>query len=539
MQKLLFLTVFVVYSLWSNLPQPDISVQIPMRDGTELPTDIYLPQNYEERKAPCILVRSAAGRQALPALSALPLRDAGYVVAIQDTRSKVDCEGKTMPCIDDGWGVKQDGYDTVQWLAESPYSNGSIGSYGTSALGIVQLMMAPSQPPGLKAQYIQFACANVFDYAAYPGGQFHKHQIESWFYYYANHPSVIETVKKERSYSPFWSKMNALPRSDKVTVPAVFIAGWYDTFLQGTIDAFLKRQHEGGPGAKGKQKLIIGPWSHFWPAEKKLAEYPVPENGYAPPYDLSPVKWFNYTLKGESSEIAEAPPVQYYVMGPFNEPSKGNVWKSADNWPPKASFKKWYLSASKTLSNTPSLDSRFTYEYDPNNSIPTLGGRNLFIESGPKDQRPIESRSDIIVFASDPLPDDLEVTGSLKADLFFTTDAQDTDIIVRLTDIYPDGRSLLISDNAYRLGFHTKTPNQVEPHRVRIDLHSISMIFAKGHRIGLSVSSSNYPRFEKNLNIAYNEKGEPLSEPKVAKNTLYVGQDHPSCLILPVVEENP
>lgn len=536
MQKLLFLTVFVVYSLWSQLPQPDVSVKIPMRDGAELPTDIYLPQNYEERKAPCILVRSAAGRQALPALSALHLKEAGYVVAIQDTRSKTDPEGKTMPCLDDGWGLKQDGYDTVQWLANSPYSNGSIGTYGTSALGIVQLMMAPAQPPGLKSQYIQFACANVFDYAACPGGQFHKHQIESWFYYYANHPSVIGTVKKERTYSPFWSKMNALPRSDKVNVPAVFIAGWYDTFLQGTIDAFLKRQHEGGPGAKGKQKLIIGPWSHFWPAEKKLADYPVPEQGYAPPYDLSPVKWFDYTLKGESGDLFDYPAVQYFVMGPFDEPSKGNVWKSADNWPPKAIHKKWYLNSEKGLSSELGEEKAFSYLYDPNNPIPTLGGRNLFIESGPKDQRPIESRADLVLFTSAPLEEDLEITGRVKADLYFSTDADDTDIIVRLTDVYPDGRSLLVSDNAYRLGFHKKTPNQLEPHRVQIDLHSISMVFAKGHKIGLSVSSSNYPRFEKNLNVPLNENGEPLSEPKVAKNTLYVGKDHPSTLILPVVD---
>lgn len=536
MQKLFLLTGFVLLSLWGNLPEPDMTVRIPMRDGTELPTDIYLPQGYAAKETPCILVRSAAGRKALPALSALPLRDAGYVIAIQDTRSKIDTEGKTMPCLDDGWGCRQDGYDTVQWLADSPYSNGSIGTYGPSALGIVQLMLAPSQPPALKSQYIQFACANVFDHAAYPGGQFHKHQIESWFHYYANHPSIIETVKKERAYSPFWSKMNALPRSDKVNVPAVFIAGWYDTFLQGTIDAFLKRQHEGAPGARGQQKLIIGPWSHFWPAETRLGDYTVPEKGYAPPYDLSPAKWFAATLKGETGEIAEAPSIQYYVMGPFDAPSKGNVWKTADTWPPKAVTRRWYLTATKELASIPSQEASFTYLYDPNNPIPTLGGRNLFIESGPKDQRPIESRDDLVLFLSAPLAEDLEVTGFIKADLFFSTDADDTDVIVRLTDVYPDGRSLLVSDNAYRLGFHKKTPNQTDPHRVRIDLHSTSLVFAKGHRIGLSISSSNYPRFEKNLNVALNDEGEAAASPKIARNTIYVGEDHPSSLILPIVE---
>lgn len=542
MRKLVLLLVFVNFFVFAELPRPNLTIQIPMRDGQEITTDLYFPDptisQTNPATTPCILVRSAAGRSALPALAALPLVQAGYVVAISDTRSSMDKEGKTMPCLDDGWGEKKDGFDTVEWLSKSPYSNGKIGTFGPSALGIVQLMMAPTTPSGLKSQYIQFACGSVYHHAAFPCGQFHKHQIESWFHYYANHPTVINRVRCERKYSQFWSQMDSLPHSHLVNVPAVFIGGWFDTFSQGTIDAFLARQNYGGDGAKGRQKLIIGPWAHFWPADKKIGDFTVPEKGYAPPFEITPAKWFDYTLKGKEEGVQEAPVVQYYVMGPFDQSSsKGNVWKSSPTWPPKYKIMALNLLPDQSLSDKKTNENKtFSYVYNPENPIPTLGGRNLFLESGPKDQTPIEARDDVIVFTTAPLLEDLEVTGRVFAQLYFGTDAEDTDISVRLTDVYPDGKSYLILDNTHRLGHLREHFAANQPIPVHVDLHSTSIVFAKGHRIRLSISSSNYPRFEKNLNVKLDEEGKPTSPAKSAKNTLFVGSKYPSQLLLPIAQ---
>lgn len=516
--------------------QPHCTVMVSMRDGKKLATDIYLPSP-DARNLPALLVRSPAGRTALPALSHLSLLSEGYVIAIQDTRSASDPEGKTMPCFDD----TEDGHDTIEWLSKLEYTNGKIGSIGPSALGITQLMLAPTCAEALKAQYILFACGSVYHHAAYPQGQLHKHQIESWLSYYAKDPSHTKKLRKERHYCDFWRRLNSSDRAHQVRVPAIFIAGWYDTFLAGTIDAFLARQEKGGRGAKGQQKLVIGPWAHFWPAVKKIGDYDVPQAGLTPPFDISPKRWFAHYLKGEKNGVDKVAPVTYFVMGPFDgTPSKGNVWKTAEKWPVPASSVSFYLTADNGL-NEKKLEkenTRYTYLYDPNNPVPTLGGRNLFIESGPKDQRPIETRDDVVVFTSSPLNEDLEVTGLLRAKIFFSTEAHDTDLVLRLSDVYPDGKSLLISDNAVRLGSLKRDACCATlgvPQEVEVDLHATSMVFAKGHRIRLSITSSNYPRFEKNLNVALDEEGNPTAHAQVAKNTIWVGVKTPSRLILPVI----
>lgn len=530
MQKLIFYIVFVCFSVTAFETIPNESISIPMRDGTLLPADIYYRSDFTPKSCPCILVRSAAGKTSIPALSALPLVAEGYVVVIQDTRSKIDPEGKTMPCIDDGFGCRQDSFDTIEWLHKSPYSNGSIGTYGPSALGIVQLMMAPTQPIGLKAQYIQFACGSVYDHAAYPGGQFHKHQIESWFHYYANHPSVIDKVKKEKVYSHFWSQMNANSRAQKVKTPAVFLAGWYDTFLQGTLEAFQKRQKEGAEGAKGKQKLIIGPWAHFWPLDRNLGDYPVPKEGYAPPNDITPSKWFDHYLKGEENGINNVAAVQYFVMGPVDDSSIGHIWKTSEHWPPPYTPTSLYLTEDNSLRNQiPSQNALLSYVYNPENPCPTLGGRNLFIESGPKDQRPNESRDDTVIFTSEPFTSNTEITGPLKAEIYFETDCEDTDLMIRLSDVYPDGRSLLITDGAYRIGYRRTDNIANKIHRIFVDLASTSLMLAKGHSLRVAITSSNYPRYEKNLNV----KNENVP-PKIAHNKIHIGPNTASRLIIPV-----
>lgn len=518
---------------------PDVTVMIPMRDGTELPTDLYLPSP-QSKGLPCILLRSPAGRQAYWKDFA-KLAKEGYVVAIQETRSALDSEGKTFPFIGDGWGKLQDGYDTVEWLANSPYTNGKIGTWGASALGITQLLMAPAQPPHLNCQYILVAAGSIYHHAIFPGGQLLKHQAESWLGYYARDAGVQSYVCQRPFYNEFWKQLNCLEVSHRVKVPGIHIGGWYDTFLQGTLDSFASRQNEGGEGARGRQKLVIGPWTHFWPMSQQFGDFEIPKEGKQPPVDISPKRWFDFYLKGMSNGIDEMPPVTYFVMGPFDgTPSNGNVWRTSDKWPVPAEQTAFYLTPNFHLQKKPLAEEGFAfYRYDPSNPIPTMGGRNLFLESGPKDQKSMEDRTDILVFTTPPLTEDMEVTGPLSATLFFSSDQPDTDIVVRLCDVYPDGRSILISEGGHRVGVMSHQHGEKKEYKAntvieaKVDLWATSLVFAKGHSVRLTVSSSNYPRYEKNMNLGL--LGVNTGKFQIAKNKVYMGENHPSRLILPIV----
>lgn len=512
-------------------PLPDLTLKIPMRDGVELDADLYLPSP-DARKLPCILLRSPAGRNSPHWKRLAQLAKEGYAVVIQDTRSAKDTSGKTFPFLSDGWGKLQDGYDTVEWLAQSPYTNGKIGTWGVSALGITQLLMAPSAPPHLQCQYILFAAASLYHHGIFPGGQFLKNQSEGWLGCYAHDTGVISYVCHRPFYNEFWKQLNSLEVSHRVQVPGILFAGWYDTFLQGTLCAFNARQNEGGEKAKGKQKLVIGPWTHFWPASQHFGDFKMPQEGSNPPHDLSPKRWFDHYLKELPNGIEELPQVSYYVMGPFDgAPSKGNVWRYSKIWPIPAHQTLFYLTPDFHIQTTLPHNGELSYSHDPNNVIPTLGGRNLFLESGPKDQKSIESRKDILVFTSDKLSEDVEVTGPLSATLFLNSDQKDTDIVVRLCDVYPDGRSILISEGGSRLGV-THFQNEEKIQKITIDLVATSLVFAKDHAIRISVSGSSFPRYEKNMNIGLLDTN--TGKYQVAKNTIYMGEKYPSHITLPI-----
>lgn len=517
--------LLVLPLLAENIP-PTTTLCIPMRDGAQLQADVYLPSP-DAKGLPCILIRNPAGRKAPSWLHYANLCKLGYAVVIQDTRSASDLEGKTFPFFDDGWGDRKDGYDTVEWLAKHPLTNGKIGTLGFSACGITQLLLAPSHPPSLKCQYIGQAAGNLFKHAIFPGGKWMKDQVEGWLALYAKHPEVVQYANSQPYYNNFWSKFDTIQVASQVQAPGFFYVGWYDTFLQGTIDSFLARQNNGGKGAKGKQKLIIGPWTHFWPMVKTLGDYHVPKDGYAPPFDMSPQRWFDYYLKDAANGVDKIPPVSYYVMGPFDgSPSKGNRWKTAEQWPVPSQEKALFLSSEDKLSWQLEKDSaELTYRYDSDHPSPTIGGHNLFLESGPKDQRPIEQRDDVLVFTTEPLAEDLEVTGHLYAHLYFASDHTDTDLAVRLTDVYPDGKSLLIADGILSSRSLNESRQKQPPHEYRIDLASTSIVFGKGHRIRVSITNSNYPRFDKS------------KERCLSLNKLLFGGKYPSRLILPIIQE--
>lgn len=513
--------LFVCFGL-TEAAAPSATVYIPMRDGKELTADLYYPSgSVISNDFPCILLRLPGGRRAEPWVQLADLAQEGYVVAIQDTRSALDPEGKTLPYISDGWGEHQDGYDTINWLANSSFTNGKIGTVGFSAAGVTQLMLAPTAPSPLKCQYIGQAASSLYHHAIFAGGQFQKNQVESWLGLYASHPSVLQLITSRPVYDEFWQKFDSGRMAHQVNVPAVHYGGWYDPFLKGTIEAFIARQENGGVGAREQQKLLIGPWNHFWPQDFSLGDFQVPENGKHPPLDLSMKRWFDHHLRDIKSEVADISAVTYFVMGPFDgSSSSGNVWRQAEKWPVPAVETHFYLGSNRSLSETlASKELSFTYESDPENPVPTIGGRNLFLPSGPKDQRPIESRKDVLVFTTLPLQEDLEATGMVRAKVYLTADVPDADVVVRLTDVYPDGKSVLIAEGLT----HSSEISSDHPKEVMIDLWSTSIVFAKGHAIRISIAGSNYPAYEKS--------------PRKAICRVHIGGKTPSCLSLPVVRK--
>ena len=384
------------------------------------------------------------------------------------------------------------------------------------------------------------ACSNMYTQAAYQGGVFRQSLIEDWFAEYHFSPAALAAIRAHPRYDAFWARLNPETRAAEVNAPAVYWGGWYDIFQQGTINSFVTVNNEGGPRARGQCRLILGPWSHD--DIKQLVD---PRKADRYPAAGDAIRFFAYWLKGECNGVPCDRPVHYYVMGDRCDPcAPGNCWRSADAWPPPAETAPFYLHADGRLSRTPpddadnAADARLSYRYDPRDPVPTCGGQNFKGSQGPKDQRCVESRDDVLVFTTDVLAEPVEVTGRVIARLHVSSDCPDTDFTVKLTDVYPDGRSMLLTDGIlrarYRESFERET--LLEPGKVyelSVDLWSTSIVFNRGHRIRVDVSSSNAPRFEPNPNTGAPWCENP--ETRVATNTLHLSAEHPSQIILPVV----
>lgn len=506
------------------------TIFIPMRDGVSLPADLYLPYP-EAIGLPCILARTPYGR-ALHTKEYTPLALDGYAVVVQDMRCSLDAEGKTFPYFTDAWGGLQDGYDTVEWLAKEPFTNGKIATTGVSARGIAQNMLAPCAPPHLVCQHIGFSPSSLYE-ALYQGGVLQKNLVEGWFSRYASNPAILKFIQGHSHAHTFWSQYDSAAAANLIESPALHYGGWYDLFLQGTLRSFTTRQNQGGLKAKDKQTLVIGPWTHHWNDGKDKGPTIWPEQANHPPINISLSKWMQTHLKDQPAP--PIPAVTYYVMGPLDDiqaSNTGHTWKQSNAWPVPAERQNWKLQPKGVLTKgneqrNDQTDEGIEFVFSPENPVPTIGGRNLFLPSGPLDQRDIEKRDDVLLFTSEPLTEDTEVTGPLEAILFCTSDAPVMDVAVRLTDVYPDGRSLLISEGLTRVVLEKGACSEQKPHEVNIDLWATSQLFAKGHRIRVSVSASHFPKYDL-----------PPGD-KVAHHRLFYGPNTPSRVILPVVMPSP
>lgn len=511
--------------------------RVAMRDGVKLATDIYLPAG--PGPFPVILARTPYNRvthhESAPGFA----RD-GYAFVNQDMRGRHASEGENLPFIGCGWGEHQDGVDTIEWIKKQPWCNGTVATIGGSAGGITQNLLAGAVPSGLKAQYILVAPSDMYSDVSYIGSAFRKADVENWTTGNKFDPRALEIHRSHPSYDDYWRANDTHTRFAMMNVPAVNVGGWFDMFAQGTIDQFMGRQHQGGEGSKGRQKLIMGPWQHAV-GKMPAGELTFPDANRIP-IQYDPVRWFAHYLKGVDNGIDKEPAVAYYVMGDTSMPgAPGNEWRYADDWPIPAKEKPVYLTADKklTLGAPAQGDAYHEYTFDPANPCPTIGGQNLTIARGSMDQRKVESRDDAVVFTSEPLDKPVEVTGRLWAKIFVSSSALDTDLSVRICDVYPDGRSMLITEGIQRLRYRKSrekpeplTPGQVE--EVTIDCWSTSIVFNAGHRVRVMVTSSNYPRFDVNPGTGqpWSEGGEKVKQ----TNRIYCDAEHPSRLIVPMPE---
>ncbi len=567
----------------------DEGVAIPMRDGVRLRADVYRPS--KPGRYPVLVVRTPYGRVAPQRSNHEFWVPHGYVVVSQDCRGRFDSEGEYYPLITEA----DDGYDTLAWAAEQPWSNGAVATHGQSYMAADQHVLAPAGAPQLKAMMPVSGSSDFHESWVYHSGgamewgwmapyaifmarntaerrglgddvlrsldeyvdaavNFAQPLTDSW---YRRLPLAdwAERLRPVAPYfadyldhpddGPYWWAINLRRRYHEVDVPMYHVGSWYDIFQEGTWQNFAGIRALGTERARGAQKLLMGPWAHLFP-------YTAPTSGGSGDIDFGPAarielleeqrRWFDYWLKELDTGIMDEPPVKIFVMGE-------NRWRHEDEWPPaRAAFTPYYLHSGgranahpddgRLSRDTPGPEPPDRFVYDPRDPAPTRGGSTLVIPSGVYDQRPVEARDDVLVYTTDALPEELEVTGPISVTLYAASSAVDTDFTAKLVDVRPDGYAQNIQDGMMRARYRDSaseprliTPGQ--PYRFTIDLWATSHVFKAGHRLRLEVSSSNFPRFDRNPNTGRTIATETELAP--AAQTVLHDAQHPSQITLPLI----
>jgi putative CocE/NonD family hydrolase len=570
-------------------------IMVPMRDGIRLATDAWVPAG--GGPAPVLLVRLPYSKDVtgLYAYGLAPnifaLIEAGYAVVLQDCRGTFRSGGEFTPMLNEA----SDGADTVSWLLEQPWCDGSIGTYGASYLGFVQWASASAGSP-LKAIAPAVTTTDYYTTPWYSeGGALSLHAIHSWTTlmaladarralgagsgdpqalmdlagmaadpvpHLAALPVRVRPLLEKQwpwwaeilahpARDTFWRGLSVADRFEDITVPALNIGGWFDIFVNSTVRTFAELRKRGGSAAAREgQQLIVGPWDHL----NSTGSYPDRQFGMmadALTADLTGAhqRFFDRWLRGRADALAGSAPVRIFVMGV-------DQWRDEPDWPlPDTSYTDYFLHSSGRANTSggdgelraqPPGDERAdTYLYDPLRPVPTLGGRVMSPSTanaaGPVDQRPAESRGDVLCYTTPVLEQPVEVTGHVSLTLFVSSSAADTDFTGKLVDVFPDGRAIYLTDGILRARYRHSLaePALLTPGdlcEVTLDLSVTSNVFRPGHRIRLEVSSSNFPRFDRNTNTgrAVTEDGD--ADAVVAVNRVWHGPAHPSRLVLPVID---
>ncbi|MEW6131205.1 MAG: CocE/NonD family hydrolase [Acidobacteriota bacterium] len=551
----------------------ETGVRVKMRDGIRLVADIYRPK--APGKFPVLLTRTPYNRR--DAYTGTYLASRGYVAILQDTRGRFDSEGEFYPFKYES----ADGYDTIEWAAGLEYANGSVGMFGGSYVGATQMLAAIAKPPHLKAIFPYITASEYYDGWTYQNGALMQWFVSSWTSGLAEDTMRRKTAAQNRAKEwvrqlpvedyrliapatpaevvpyfrdwveherddEYWRRWKISDHYQEMDIKALHSGGWHDIFLKGSIKNFVELQKRAAtPAARDGQRLLIGPWAHAATSpEGKIGDVVFGKNAVFD-FNGTMVKWFDYALKGIHNEFASDAPVRLFVMG-------DNVWRDEKEFPlARTAYTKYFLHATKGANSSsgdgelsvkaPGKEKPDTFEYDPQNPVSTIGGRlccGAAIAPGPFDQRPNESRQDVLVFSTPPLERDTEVTGYITVELYAASSATDTDFTAMIVDVDANGYARFLTDGIARARYRNSTERAeaIEPGKIykyTIDLWATSNVFKAGHRIRVYISSSNFPRFNRNLNTG--EATMRGTRMLTAQQTIYHDAEHPSAIILPII----
>jgi putative CocE/NonD family hydrolase len=566
---------------FSGYIKVESNIGIPLRDRVRLSADIYKPKH--DAKFPCLLVITPYNNQWDRYTSqAAVFARRGYAVVLVDSRGRHDSEGVWEPYVNE----PNDGYDIQQWLGQQEWCDGGIGMFGDSYVGFTQLMPAPYRCPYVKClvpavnqqtnfghlyndgamqlstvfTFGLFCSSHTMQFREFMGRQgvldnpffnfqeiFRRLPLDTALDDIADLPHV-KTWIRHPTYDDYWKSYGIKEKYGEIDVPAYFLTGWYDNLVHEAWRNFKGFREQGlSERTRKGTRILVGPWTHA--IGKPESDDWAADFGPESTLDLAEVhlRWFDFWLKQVENGIDQEPPITIFVMG-------ANRWRQENEWPlARTNWTRYYLASDGSANSlhgdgTLSLampaaeSSHDTFIYDPDNPVPTWGGPICTHpnERGPRDRQAVQHRDDVLVYTSGLLASDVEVTGPVQLSLFATSSAVDTDFTATLSDVYADGRAVLICEGIQRASFRDslEQPSPIEPgktYKYTIDLWEVSNTFKAGHRIRLEISSSNFPRYARNLNTGLNYG--TSAEMTIAAQTIHHDEQHLSYLLLPVIPE--
>jgi len=557
---------------------------VPMktRDGVTLYSDIYRPR--ADGTFPVILMRTPYDKSVSWAVGpAYQIAAHGYVVIVQDVRGRYTSEGEWYPFRHES----NDGYDAVEWAAALPSSNGKVGMIGGSYVGATQMLSAIAHPPHLAGICPVVTASNYHDGWTYQGGALEQWFDQNWAtqlatntmwrliakntnallgapvlplthypaFNYLSLPAGAEATAElapyyldwlaHPDYDAYWKQWSIEEHFSDIQVPALHIGGWYDIFLAGTLRNYMGiKAHGGTDEARKGQRLLVQIGGHAG-FGRRIGDVEFGDDALKFPSTEVVLAWYDYLFKGVQNEFATVP-VRIFVMGE-------NKYRQESDWPPpEAKLTRYFLHSGGSANSLrgdgglsltpPKKETPDKFTYDPANPVPTIGGSLCcdaeHYEPGPRDQRASENRDDVLVYSTKPLAEDMEITGPVTLELWVRSSAVDTDFTAKLVDVSPVGFAMNLTDGILRMRYRDSqekpglmNPDQV--YKISVDLWATSNVFKKGHIIRLEVSSSNFPRFDSNLNTGADQA--TSREFVSATNTILHDSEHPSALLVPVI----